>query len=443
MQAPRTVVVVGGGCSGTLAAVHLLRAAQRPARVVLVERRAEVGQGVAYGTTDPLHLLNVPAGKMSAWPDAPGDFLDWLRQGPVPDAEAGTFVPRLHFGAYLADTLFAALADASPGVVLDVVPGEAVDVRETPDGVAVHLADGRVRHADRGVLAVGHGPSVYPAGDDVRARVVADPWTPGAMDRIAPTDAVLFVGTGLTMVDHVLGLAARGHTGPMTAVSRRGLVPRRHAPSPPADPALDALPPLRRLRAAGDAWRDALDRMRALTPTLWQALTVAEQRRYLRHLRPYWDVHRHRLPPPSADAFDALRRAGQVVVEAGRVVTLQPDGDAVDVYLLPRRRETPALRRVHWVVNCTGTSLACTEADHPVLAGALGRGDVRRHPLGLGLDVTPDGAVVRADGMASRRLYTLGPLRVGRLWETTAVPEIRAQAQALAARLLPSVPVSA
>jgi len=440
MYAYRTLVVVGGGCSGTLAAIHLLRRAQRPTRIVLVERRDRVGRGVAYGTSDPGHLLNVPAGKMSAWPDAPGDFLGWLRRGPMPDADDGTFVPRLHFGAYLAETLAAAQANAAPDVVLDVVHGDATDVRETADGAAVHLADGRVRHADRVVLAIGHGPSVAPAPS--ARRVVADPWAPGALDGVAPDDAVLFVGTGLTMVDHVLSLAALGHEGPVTALSRRGLVPRRHAPSPASDPSLDALPPLRRIRRAGDAWRHALDGLRPHTASLWQALSDDEQRRFLRHLRPYWDVHRHRLPPPSADAFDALRASGRVSVEAGRVVGLYPDADSVDVDVRLRGHVAPERRRVQWVVSCMGTSLACTEADHPVLAGAFRRGDLRRHPLGLGLDVTADGAIVRADGTASRRLHAMGPLRVGRLWETTAVPEIRVQAEALAARLLPSVPVS-
>ncbi|HWY24061.1 MAG TPA: hypothetical protein VNX47_04035, partial [Nevskia sp.] len=56
--------------------------------------------------------------------------------------------------------------------------------------------------------------------------------------------------------------------------------------------------------------------------------------------------------------------------------------------------------------------------------------------LGLGLLTDAQGALLDRDGQASTWLYTLGPARKGQLWETTAVPEIRVQAQALARRLL-------
>ncbi len=160
-----SVVIVGGGASGTLAAIHLLRAA--PVRVVLVEPGAP-GRGVAYATPSAAHVLNVPAGKMSAFPDAPGDFLGWLRAGPLPEATAATFAPRALFGRYLAETLARAARDAAPGAALRIVQDTAVSADAS--GV-VRLAGGETLRADRIVLALGQrAPAMLPALDSLPRR---------------------------------------------------------------------------------------------------------------------------------------------------------------------------------------------------------------------------------------------------------------------------------
>ena len=441
-----TLAIVGGGASGTLVAIHALAQARAPLAVVLVEARPEVGRGVAYATAHALHRLNVPAGKMSAFPDAPADFLEWLRSGPMPEATAATFAPRGLFGRYLAETLAGAASGAAPGVTLRVIHDTAVAVE--PSG-AVRLASGETVRAARVVLALGQTtggalPALAGLNSDV---LVADPWAPGALGGVG--GRVLLVGTGLTMLDVALALAAAG-AGPMTAVSRRGLVPHGHAPAGAAAGSPAEAPPvqglaatLRRVRAAPD-WRTAVDALRPTTAERWRAFTDAERRSALRHLRPYWDVHRHRAAPEVAAAVAALRASGRLAVVAGRVVSAEAGPDGARVRIARRRVSPPgepgpdpgggeADLTVDHVVLCTGARPA---GDTPVVAGLVAAGAARRDALGLGVETDPDGALVEVDGRASRVLFTLGPLRQGALWETTAIPEIRVQAAALAARLV-------
>ncbi len=91
------------------------------------------------------------------------------------------------------------------------------------------------------------------------------------------------------------------------------------------------------------------------------------------------------------------------------------------------------------VINCTGPEGDCRKITSPLLANLLRDKLVRPDPLFLGLDSAKDGAVIDAAGAASDLLYTAGPSRKGTLWETVAVPEIRAQVSELAGVLLETV----
>ncbi len=423
-----SVAIVGGGASGTLAAIHLLRAA--PVRVVLVEPGAP-GRGVAYATPSVAHVLNVPAGKMSAFPDAPTGFLDWLRAGPLPEATASTFAPRALFGRYLDETLAHTSRAAAPGAALRIVRDMATSVDAS--GV-VRLATGETLRADRVVLALGQSaPAALSVLEGLS--VVADPWASGALEGVR--GRVLLVGTGLTMADVALVLSERGVSA-MTAVSRRGLVAQGHAP--PTGPPVEApeiglalAETLRAVRAAAQTdWRAAIDALRPTTAARWAAFSDAERRSALRHLRPFWDVHRHRAAPPVAEALAAMRASGILTVLAGRLAAaeVRPEGVAVHI---ARRGGGDVEVLVDHVVLCTGAQPA---TGAPVIAGLVATGAAVPDALGLGIETDASGALIGADGQASDVLVALGPLRQGTLWESTAIPEIRAQAAALAARLV-------
>ncbi|MBL9087125.1 MAG: FAD/NAD(P)-binding protein [Planctomycetia bacterium] len=451
---PRRVAVVGSGASGLLVALHLLRGPAATA-VTLVER-AHAG-GVAYGTHDPAHRLNVAAIGMSAFPDAPGDLVAWAAaHGFVGDPEA--FLPRIAYARYLADRLAAAeAAPAHPGSSLGRRRGEVVGLVRADATWRLRLAGGDALDADAVVLATGHGPPVDPlaalggAALDA-ARYARDAWAPGALDGLRPTDDVLVLGAGLTFVDLVLSRHGAGATGRTIGLSRRGLLPlshRRDGAGPPrpvdvasvlAAPTLRArLAAVRRLAAdetaRGGDWRDVIAALRAGTPALWATLSPADRARFLRHVRTFWDVHRHRTAPDVADVVARARDAGRVAVLAGRVVAAAPTPRGVAVTWRPRGRAATARLEVARVVNATGTSLDLRRPTEPLFADLAAAGAYRADPLGLGLATADDGAVLYAAGRAHDALFAIGPLRMGDRWESTAVPELRVQAAALAARL--------
>lgn len=446
---PRSIAVVGGGFSGVAVAAQLLRRG-RPVRVTLVNRFGPIGRGVAYRTRLEAHVLNVSAGGMSALPDDPEHFLRWAR-GRNGAVGANTFVPRRLYGEYLQFLLREA-EGAAQASSLERVVGEVLDVEPDGGGACLSFADGSRRRFDYVVLALGnYSPSNPPAeGADFYAseRYVRDPWIRGSLDVIRPRESVLMLGTGLTALDIALDLAGRGAAVPLRAVSRHGLQPHPQAPAKtgplPAD--LVSLPlTTRRLLAAvrhaagspGNDWRGIVGALRPATPGLWQELNLAERSRFLRHVRPYWDVHRHRAAPATSAAVQRMREAGEFQVRAARVLRYEPTTDGVRVVVRARGASQTEALFVERVVNCTGPSSDVRRLGDRLLDALCKRGLAVPDPLSLGLEVSEELALVGADGRPSPFLLLVGPLLKARFWEATAVPELRAHAAALAARLLP------
>ena len=259
----------------------------------------------------------------------------------------------------------------------------------------------------------------------------------------------MLIGTGLTMVDLVTSLLDQGHVGPIHALSRRGLLPERHAPAPairtgaatdlayPTAPAA-LLRLLRaeasRLAAHGGNWRSVVDDMRPFTHDIWQAMAPAERERFMRHARRWWDVHRHRMAPAVAERIAAAQRTGQLRVKAGRLRRLRLQDGHVDAAYATAGGETTTLQ-VSRVINCAGPGADYARIAAPLLQDLLRRGIARPDPLQLGLDVSGAGALIGRDGAISRRLFAVGPPTRGRFWEMTAVPDIRRQCELLAATL--------
>jgi uncharacterized NAD(P)/FAD-binding protein YdhS len=452
------IAIIGGGFSGTALAVQLLRRAHgRPLKLALIERRSEAGRGVAYSTESPQHVLNVPAGRMSLLPDVPDDF---LRFAVAQDASvtAASFQRRGLYGAYLAARLRE--AEASAPRVLQRFDSEAVDIA----AARVRLADGRTLEAARIVLATGNAPPtelpVTSAALTADPRYIRDPWEQGALDRVPLDQPVLLVGTSLTMVDVALELKRRGMTGAMVALSRRGLLPRahRHHHGPAMEPAalLQLLhagaPQLRRylritrlciaeLAEQGIDWRDVLSSLRSATPRLWQELPDAERRRFLRHLQPYWDVHRHRLAPEVAEALERLQQDGQLQVEAARLIRLEATGSGLLAEWRPRRHNLQRMLQLGSAVNCTGPETRLERSADPLVRRLLEQGLIAVDSLKLGIQADAHGALLDSQGRASHTLSYLGPSLRARDWECTAVPELSVQAQRLAERLLSTIAV--
>ena len=432
------IAIIGGGFSGAMLAARL---AEGGVASTLINATADMGLGVAYSTPFEGHLLNVRSNRMSAVEGRPNDFVDWLAAHRPELTDPHDFAPRKVYGDYVRGRL-ASVEAAYPGVIKRVV-GLVVTV----EADSVRLADGRVFEAEAVVLATGNPApaTASAAGADAgsqKGRIINDPWAPGALDRIGSDDSVVIVGTGLTMVDMIQSLVGRGWKGRATALSRRGLMPRAHAEraDQPAELPPDALigPLSRRLAAArattcASGWRGMMEAYRPITARLWMEATTQQRARMVRHLRPWWDVHRHRIAPRIGAALEALKRQRRLTVLAGRLGQVETDADSVWVGWTPRAGGSPPPLTAAWLIDCTGP--AHSARTDPLTGPLIASGRARIDALGLGLDLDPGGRVLHADGTPDPALFVLGPPARAAFWETIAVPDIRKRIEDIVAAL--------
>jgi uncharacterized NAD(P)/FAD-binding protein YdhS len=448
------VAIIGCGFSGTMVAVHLARlAGPASMRIVLVEKGPRFARGLAYGSRCERHLLNVPAGLMSALPDEPAHFLNWL-QARDPSAHAGTFAPRKLYGDYLEDLLVStARASRIPieflqDEVVDLRPGSQSDAR-----ILVQTGGSRLIVADRVILAMGNQSPQDPSGfgRSSSRRYVANPWSSCPLDELGTDEPIALIGSGLTAVDMVVEAHEGGHRGVIHAISRHGLLPNRHRPTTPrphfdlGDRKATARTLLHSVRteaarceAEGGDWRSVVDGIRPVAQSLWRSLGSGERQRFVRHVAAHWDVHRHRVAPEIDELLQARLNQGRLVVIAGRVISWEERADEM-VLTLQRRggTETETLA-VDRVINCTGPARDIRAGASMLMRSLLSNGMGRPGPLALGLDVADSGALIEPEGRVNDRLFAIGPLLKEHLWETTAVRELRCQAAELARRLLGS-----
>lgn len=426
--------MIGAGFSGLLTTLHLLSDPDGP-QVRLIERDTQFGRGRAFHTVSADHVLNVRAGNMSAFPDDPDHFRRWLAQGEG-GAGGDVFVTRERYGDYLQTLLREAVAaDGRDRLLLE--NDQAVRLEPAADGWIVHLAMGRQVRADVAILALGLLPAHPLAGaDEALLKAPAyegDPWR--GLDRIRAAGVqgdVLLVGAGLTMVDAALAL--RGDGRRLIAISRRGLTPQTHGVVRGLEPQYPlAASPLAMLQAVRDrsalvGWRQAVDELRPTTQALWRSWTPADRGRFLRHLRPWWDIHRHRMAPAVAGQLAALQAAGDLTVRAGRISRLRLQPDGVRAWWRPRGERRESAMTVQAVVNCTGVQGDLQRSGQPLIVDLLAAGLIRPDPCALGADVDEQGRLVSREGRAHPHLYAVGPLTRGAVWEIVAVPDIRLQA---------------
>ena len=443
----KTVAVIGGGFTGSLFALKL--AAARPSwTIILIERDGRAGRGVAYGACGPQHILNVPVARMEVGLNP--RFADWIRLRPAHLAEAlaenggnldASFVPRRLFGDYLEEQVLRAMQLGRQGGIRRV-HGEAMKITATPRLVV--LDDGRVLDVDIVVLATGQEAAVFPLPVKTGPNVIADPWSPGVLDAISPRQTVLLLGSGLTAVDTILSLRARGHVGTIHIVSRHGLLPHRHHSGgswgPVLQPGVSPKDALRNVRAhvrkaeaQGVPWQRVFDAIRPAVAAIWNSWTIAQQSQFLRHLRAIWDVHRHRMAGRIAAVIDELVLKENVIVTAGKILS-RNNRESQIVVTLRRRRGMTKILDVDAIVNCTGPHASVRHFTHPLLDFLLYQGLAHPDPLGLGLE-SEDCAVRTADGVLSDWLYALGPLTRAAWWEIIAVPEIKAQVDRLVQKI--------
>jgi uncharacterized NAD(P)/FAD-binding protein YdhS len=400
---------------------------------------------------------------MSAYPDDPDHFLRWCERTGL-RVGRDTFVPRKTYGAYLHDVLAEAKDMAAGGNEFEQIYDEvsALEVDERERCAMLRLRYRGARYADRVVLACGNYAPANPPVEtpDFYAgspNYLRDPWKAGALDALDPARPALLIGTGLTMIDVVLSLKERGFRAPLYALSRHGHLPQAHAETAPLaafDFSVGAAPTARELvrqvrhkvaeaNASGGNWRAVVNNLRPFTQNIWRSLDEAERRRFLRHARSHWEIHRHRMAPEIGAAINEILTSGQLKIQAGRLLSFRQIDDEVEVAFVPRGSQTSALLRVGQVINCTGPATNFDRIDDSLIRHLKERGYLMPDGLRLGVNASLEGALMNHDGEESGVLFTLGPFRRPQLWETTAAPEIRAQAASLAAQFAPALGTAA
>ncbi|PSJ57236.1 FAD/NAD(P)-binding protein [Kumtagia ephedrae] len=451
-----TVVIVGGGYTGAAVAFHLARAfAVGAPRVLVVEPRGRLGGGLAYSTHDPVHRINVPAGRMSLFSDAPSHFADWLAatHALADDPEAitgeGLAYPRRHvFGRYVAEQLDPLLASGAIAHVRD----EVVSIDERPGRFQLTLAHGADISADILVLATSHPAPAVPRPLRQLAGLpgfVADIHGSCGLGSIAPDDRVLLIGNGLTAADAIASLDSAGHRGRILALSRRGLRSRGHAVTPAEPrgdfsslPARTALALLRRIRrevaaAAGEGitWHAVFDALREQAPAIWSALAQAERARLVRHLRVFWDVHRYRAAPQVVAVADRRIADGTLTVAAGRLLSAERHGMGFEIGYRLRGAPSAEHQRFDCIAVTTGPDHGTVTDSNPAIASLAARGNVRVDALRLGLDVSGSARAIDRHGRELPNLFVAGPLARATVGELMGLPQVTRHAERVAAEV--------
>lgn len=455
-------LIIGGGLSGTMLALQLLR---RPGqrRILVIEPRAELGRGEAYSAVELGHTLNGNAARMSVDPDNPDDLTQWLAEhiasGGWPESAeqqvpvSELFPPRGLFGVYVQQRLAEAREDgAQQGSTVEHILAEAVDLQIDTDSVQLTLDNDQQLHGAYAVLATGMFPAARtPQTQSSGLNAAAlDPWNVATMRQLDAQSSVLIIGSGLTMVDAVVSLEQAGHRGPIEVFSRHGLLPhvRRQPPGWPDFLAEDhgirsPRQLLRELRrhcrdaiAQGIDWQAPLDTVRAHIGRLWSQATDVQRRQFVRHVRPWWESHHHRSPPLSAQLVERLHSEGRLRIHAASFKGLEPCAEGgVSIRIRPRGEAQTCVVHGAALINSSGIEYDWRRVARPLPQQLLARGLVQPGPLALGIAAAPDGAVVDEHGQAASRLFAMGPPLRGMWWESTAVTDVALQAKALAARL--------
>lgn len=439
----RSIAIIGGGISGTLVVLNCLKQSKTPLQISWFDKTDAFCKGFAYSTRQNDHLLNVRAANMSIFPDEPGHFVNWLAKH-YPQYTAADFVPRKVFGEYTLHT-YQALKQTNPMVSVTEYAEEVISIEQTQHEFTVSAA--KPHRCGQVVLALGNFLPAHPRSQSLEF-INAPHYFQNAFDtRLAEVAAgkeqVVIIGSGLTMIDTVISLENGGYRGHITAVSPHAYLPQAHSQN--SLPAVSSFikehmpytlldlyslvnSELKKARRLNLNPHSVIDVMRPHLQELWHRLSLADKQQFLRHLRHKWGVARHRAPTQSMALIERLLRENRLRVVKGRIDDIKPKGKGFELGFSGHNNTGNTLY-ADILVNCTGPESNLEKLDSPLIRQLLKDGIIAVDELKYGLHASKDGEI-------GKNIHTLGPPLKGLLWESTAVPEIRVQAQNLAAKII-------
>lgn len=454
-----TIAIIGGGFCGTATFIQLIKQTNIPLNLILVNKENPTAKGIAFSSYNNKHVLNVPAAKMSALPDDPDNFINWIKSKSeykefIDDELGGKFLPRIIYGHYLEELLNETIKNISENVSLQIINDEATDIIPAESGAKVILKQNESFIADKIVLALGNftpdNPNIKNNSFYKSKRYFQNPWAKETIAALKDNEDILIIGTGLTMVDNVLSLLDAGFKGKIYAVSTNGYFPLSHKKHKPYTDILEELHPpyeisnlfrifrkhIKYVLSHGITGEAVVDTVRPKTQEIWLSLSLDDKIKFMAHIRHLWGVARHRLPKEIFDKMQDLIREGKIEIIGGRLIDMIESPENVRVIL--KERSSQKLRElfVQRVINCTGPKSDLDKIDEPLVVNLLRRGMICTDEMRLGMNALPDGTVIQKDHSLSPFLFTIGSMLKGILWESTAVPELRGQAKSLAGELI-------
>ena len=454
----KKVGIIGGGFSGTMTAVQLILSSDNPLHIVLIDRKSALCKGIAYSPYSRVQLLNVVTAKMSAFPDLPNHFLEWIMMKPRFAAKdemviANSFMPRYLYGEYIeeiwANTLkIAEQKNMSVTTVDAYVNSLVINGNE----IALQLDNNEKLLVDYCVFATGN---MLPGNVKIKnsaffqsKNYYQNPWKKECVTNLKNDLPILIVGNGLTMVDTVLGLLENHFENVIFSLSPNGfnILPHRHnglkygklVEELPADKSLYSIFALihkhiKSVREFGVSAEPVIDSIRPYTQSIWRGFSEAEKKKFLSKLRHVWGVARHRIPLHIHDKLQQLRIDGKLKVIAGRVLDITEGHEGIIVEYIDKQENKHKSIKVSRIINCTGPESDYMYAGSELLKNALLQGIVAQDKLKLGLNTDVDTlAVKNSIGTYHANIFTIGSNVKGELWESTAVNELRSQAVVLA-----------
>jgi len=482
-KGPR-VTIVGGGFTGASVAVQLVRASPVAIKATIVEPRLSVGAGLAYSTDDQDHRLNAPMEGHILDPSDPSALQRWCRKYDVAENDRGAvasdgslFLRRKDFGAFVSETV-QSHARSATGSTIRHLRDMATDASPRAGAVDVRTRDGRLLTSELLVVATGNAMPRLPAefAEDMSgsSAVVAVPTDLGRIHQIPKSARVLLIGSGLTALDVLSTMLKSGHHGVITAISRRGLRPHanrpmitapefditralldrvdgpvasfiREAGTPPTTLALlRALrSQIRAVESTGDSWHTAFDELRDVVWQVWPTLPASEKKRFMKHLRSWWDVHRFRCPPQNDVIVRDAERNGRVAFRAARLHSVAEEADS-RIRVVLRGRGLLSLQTAYFdaVINCTGIDAAAGVRSNPFLASLYRAGSIRADESGFGFAVDAGCRPIGQDRGANDSIRIFGPPNAGTFGDSFGAIFIAAQIRRALPNMLKTLDIS-
>ncbi len=445
-----------------MTAVQLIEKAVEPIEIIIIDASAFLSKGIAYSSYSDVHLLNVIAAKMSAFPDKPAHFLDWVMglsdfKNSDKTLISNSFLPRNLYGKYLSDVWSQALNLAkSKHIKVTIIDDYVQNIEIADTSILLILKKDASISVDDCVIATGNHPPRNPKilnADFYKSKHYhQNPWNSRSVKNLQSKLPVLIIGNGLTMVDTVLALLEQGFKGKIYAISPNGfnILPHRHNGEPYTKlvEELDVKMSLTELvalfdkhinivRPLGISAEPVIDSLRPFTQRIWKQLTDEDKQLFMSKFRHLWGVARHRLPLHTHDKIQQLRIDGKLLVQSGTLINMIDKFQHVEVAFYDKKEQQPKLIEVSRVINCTGPETAIMNLEDHFLKRCLLKGVIKQDKLALGIVThTETFQVINADGKIHKHLFTLGSNLKGELWESTAINELRTQAEQLAINLI-------